>query len=119
MGEFFRVVILFCGIMFTFTVIRLLIKKKISEKMSLLWLIGSMIVFIISVVPSLLDKISQFIGVDYPPSLLFMAGILIILFICLMHSVQISILNNQIKELTQQIIIQECKNKDNKSDILE
>lgn len=119
MGEFFRIVVLFCGAMFTFTVIRLLIKKKINEKVSLLWLIGSIIVFIISVVPSLLDKISYLIGVDYPPSLLFMAGILIILFICLMHSVQISILNNQIKELTQQIIIQEYTYKDTKNDILE
>lgn len=117
MGEFFRIVILLSGLMFTFTVIRLLINKKMNEKASLLWLVGSALVLILSVIPSILDKISKFIGVDYPPSLLFMLGILIILFICLMHTVQISILNNQIKELAQQVIIKECKDDKNKKDM--
>lgn len=117
MGEFFRIVILLLGVMFTFTVIRLLINKKINERVSLLWLVGSALILVLSIVPSTLDKISSVIGVDYPPSLLFMLGMLIILFICLMHSVQISILNNQIKELTQQVIIKECKDDKNKKDM--
>jgi hypothetical protein len=96
---------------FTVTVLYLLIKNMLNEKISLLWLFGSLVVFIISIFPSKLDELAHAIGIDYPPSLLFLLSILLLLFICLYHSVQISILNQQIKELTQYISIEEKVNK--------
>lgn len=112
MGTSLRLIILFSGLTFTISVIYLLMRKRMNEKSSLLWILGSLIVFILSVVPNILDNIATFIGVDYPPTLLFMVSTLVLMFICLMHSIQISILNNQVRELTQQLIINDFCEKD-------
>jgi hypothetical protein len=100
-----RVFIFVLGTIFTLTVVRLLIKKSISERNSLLWLLGTAVIFILSIYPKIIDKIAYAIGVEYPPTLLFLLGIIILLFITLFHSIQISILNSQVKELTQYIAI--------------
>lgn len=104
-----RLVILICGICFDLAIIRLLIKKKFNERASLIWLISAMIVFIVSMFPKTLDVIAKLAGVDYPPSILFLIAILILLLICFYHSVQISMLNAQVKEIAQNIAIGELK----------
>lgn len=100
-----RIIIFVTGAVFIGAVMYLLIKKKISEKTSLMWIFGTVIVFIFSIHPKLLDKLAASIGVHYPPGLLFLYAILILLFITLIHSIQISALTIQVKELTQQIAI--------------
>lgn len=113
MDIFLRGIIFILGMIFTATVFYLLIRNMLNEKISLMWLLGSLSVFIISIFPSKLDELAYAVGIDYPPSLLFLLSILLLLFICLYHSVQISILNQQIKELTQYMSIEEKVNKNN------
>lgn len=104
-----RFAILICGISFSFAIIKLLINRKFSEKISLIWLISAMAVFIISIFPKILDVFAKLLGVDYPPSILFLFAILILLFICFYHSIQISMLNNQVRELAQNMAIKEVE----------
>lgn len=100
-----RLIIIFLGTFFTVAVIRLLVKKRISERNSLFWLIGAAAVYFLSINPETLDRIAARVGVDYPPTLLFLFSILILLLINLYHSVQISVLSAQVRELTQHIAI--------------
>ncbi len=97
--------ILLCGLFFVFLIIRLLVKKKINETNSLIWLIGSIIILVLSVMPETLHILSGLVGIDYPPSLLFLLSILVLLFIVFNQSIQISALSSQLKELTQYISI--------------
>jgi hypothetical protein len=103
-----RIVILICGISFSVAIIRLLINKKFSERITLIWLISAMVVFVISIFPKVLDVFASILGVDYPPSIMFLLTILILLFICFYHSIQISILNNQVREITQNMVVKEA-----------
>ena len=106
-----KIFILLCGVSFVAIVIRLLIKRKINEKNSILWLTGAAAILILSTEPELLEVAAKFLGVDYPPSLLFLFSTLVLLFIALTQSIQISILSEQIKELTQNIAVKNCKDK--------
>ena len=106
-----KIFILLCGVSFVAIVIRLLIKRKINEKNSILWLTGAAAILILSTEPELLEVAAKFLGVDYPPSLLFLFSTLVLLFIALTQSIQISILSEQIKELTQHIAVKNCKDK--------
>lgn len=109
MNIFLRIAILILAISTCLTIIKLLIKRKISERISLLWIIGYFLIIIVSVDPILLDKLSELVGIDYPPSLLFLISTLILLSICLLHSIQISTLNAQIRELTQYVVIKDLE----------
>jgi hypothetical protein len=103
----FRIIILNVGILSSLIIINLLIKKRLSERISLLWLAGSFLISILSIEPKILDCFSKIVGVDYPPSLLFFIATLVVLFVCFLHSMQISTLNEQIRELTQQLVLRD------------
>lgn len=76
-----------------------------------MWIIGSFVILILSLIPEALQVVADFIGIDYPPSLLFLLSILILLYIVFKHSVQISLLNDRIKELTQHIALLQAQKK--------
>jgi hypothetical protein len=107
-GRILKVFILLCGICFVGTIIRLLIKRKINERNSILWLAGAAVILILSAQPELLEVAAGFLGVDYPPSLLFLFSTLVPLLIALNQSIQISELAEQVKELTQHVAVKNC-----------
>jgi hypothetical protein len=105
MSSLLKIIIFLSGALFTFTVLALLVRRKINERNSLVWLTGAVLIMIISLYPALLDWIARQVGVDYPPSLLFLFSILVLLVIVLYQSIQISMLNEKVKELAQHISI--------------
>lgn len=109
MSSNFRYLLAICGTLFVLFVFNLLLKRKLSEKDSLLWIFGCIIIFIMSLNPDILDNIAWGIGVDYPPALLFLFAILILLFVILINTINISKLRSEVKELTQHIAINEEK----------
>jgi len=77
----------------------------LKEKYSVLWLASAVVVLILSVKKQLLDTIARYLGVDYPPSLLFLVAFLFILLIILHFSVVISIFHEKNKILSQELTL--------------
>lgn len=100
-----KLIIFFLGVIFVVTVMYLLVKRKINERNSLFWLAGSLIILLLATTPDILEITARIIGVDYPPTLLFLLSILVILFILLYQSIQISVLQEKCRELTQHLAI--------------
>ena len=117
MNTLLKIFILSCGLIVVGTIVYLLMKRKISERNSLLWLLGSLVILTLSAMPEVLEVIAHMLGVDYPPSLLFLFSTLILLFITLYQSIQISILSAQVKELTQHVAINDFIEKTNHGDL--
>ncbi len=119
MSLYLRLLIIVIGFSFSFFIIYLLVKKKINENISIYWLFGSVLIFAFSVFPELLDNIAKFIGVDYPPALMFLIATVILFIISMYQSVHISSLENRLKELTQQFAIEKLKNNESTKDIID
>ena len=109
MGSTLKLFILLCGLVFVGAVLYLLVKRKINERNSLLWLLGALIILGFSTMPEMLQVLADFAGVEYPPTLLFLFSTLIILFILLFQSIQISELQEHLKELTQLVAIAQMR----------
>lgn len=111
-----RIFFIIISLIFSTIVINKVKKKRFFEKESVLWLVGSVIMLILAILPSLVGKLSQLIGIDYPPSLLFLVAIIYILYLLFRQTEQVSLLKEQTKELGQRIVILEklVKEKDNK-----
>lgn len=77
----------------------------LKEKYSVLWLACTVVIFILSVKKDLLDMIAGFLGVAYPPSLLFLVAFVFVLLILFHFSVVISIFHEKNKSLTQEIAL--------------
>lgn len=106
MGMYAKLFLLLCAVVYTVAVIRLLIKQKINEKNSIYWLSAVFLVLVLASIPDLLDKVANLIGISYPPSLLFLCSSLVLLYIVLRQAVQLSALDDKVRELAQIIAIQ-------------
>ena len=90
-------------------IIFLLKTGKLKEKYSVLWLIGIIIMLILTVSRKPLERISLFFGVYYPPSFLFVFAFLVMLAILLHFSVAISGFEKRQKILAQRLVLIEEK----------
>ena len=77
----------------------------LKEKYSVLWIISALVIMALSVKKGLLDAIATFLGIAYPPSLLFLVAFIFILLINLHFSVVISILHEKNKALVQELAL--------------
>ncbi|MEB3101364.1 DUF2304 domain-containing protein [Ferviditalea candida] len=99
--------VLLIGLSFFGFVLSLLVRKKINEKNTIVWLGSSILILIVSANPKLLDVLARAVGVDYPPSLLFLLSMMVLLLLNLYHSIQISMLHDKIKELSQFVALRD------------
>jgi hypothetical protein len=89
-------------VLFVF-VIDFIRRNLLKEKYAVLWISLSIVVTTLSFWQSLLDKLAQFVGVAYAPSLLFFVAFIFVLLILLHFSVVISIFHDKNKGLTQEL----------------
>ena len=86
----------------------LLLKRgSLKEKYSISWLFGFFLLLIISISRGLLEKISFFFGVYYPPSFLFLLAFFVMLIILLHFSIVISEMEKRYKILAQKMLLLE------------
>ncbi len=97
------------GLSILIFVIFLIVTGRLKERYSLLWLISAIFICILSVSRGLLEYISYKIGIYYPPSLLFLAGVLFLLALNISFSVTISRLSSRIDTLAQEIALMKEK----------
>lgn len=111
MGNTLQLFLITCGFVFCLIVITLILKNKISERSSVIWLGGSLIILLMAGQHKILDRVAEFLNIAYPPSLLFLLSTLILLLCSLYQSIQISKLNSKIKDISQYLALIEQQDK--------
>ncbi len=88
-------------------ILELVRRRRLLEEYSLLWLFVGAIMMVLAFWKSGLDLVSKAIGIAYPPSTLFLFGLVFIIVLLLHFSTVISKLTEQNKTLAQKIAILE------------
>jgi hypothetical protein len=94
--------IVFSGVI-TFIVIELIRRGRLKERYSLMWLAASAGMVIFSSWRSLMHFIAKILGIDYPPSFLFLMVAGFLVFLLLHFSTVISALSEKNSRLAQEI----------------
>lgn len=100
-----QVISLIIGLLILSSVIFFIITGRLKERYSLLWLISALFICLLSISRKLLEYVSYKLGIYYPPSLLFLAGVLFLLAINISFSVTISRLSSKVDTLAQEIAL--------------
>jgi hypothetical protein len=80
-------------------------RRRLREEYSILWLFGSALILILSLKQTWLDRLAHMVGIAYPPSFLFLVGILFILLILIHFSIAISKLHQMNKKIAQELAL--------------
>ena len=94
---------------FLLIVIDLARRKKLRVEYSLLWTITAGVIVIVVVWYEGLLKITRFVGAVLPTTILFIFGIMFLLFLNLHFSVKVSDLSEQVKNLGQELSLRTVK----------
>lgn len=102
------------ALLFMFFIFRLIVKGRLREEYSILWIICTLVLLVFSVWRSGLDIIAKFLGVYYAPALIFLGAIFAIIVFLVHLSVVNSKQHKQIKDLSQELaLMKEKLNKHN------
>ncbi len=80
-------------------------KNKLSVKASFWWLIGSVIILLLSIFPYSINWLAEIFGIVYPPALLLTLAVVFLLFINFQDSRHISEQQAKITELAEQVAL--------------
>ena len=88
-------------------------KKQISDYQGLFWIIAGLLIIILGAYPGLVGALADLFGIWWPPAVLLFADAVLIGFLIFSHSKEISVLKEQIMELSEQVsILKAEKNKE-------
>ena len=95
---------------FLLYILEMVRRRKLREEYSILWLAGSVVILVLSIKQDWLVVLAHAVGVVYPPSFLFLVGILFILLILIHFSIAISKLHLMNKKMAQEIALMKVGN---------
>jgi len=88
-----------------FLVFELIRRGRLKERYALLWLFSGIVLLVLSLSRGLLETVSRWVGIHYPPSFLFLVAFVFLLLITLHFSAVISGLSEKNKSLAQEIAL--------------
>jgi hypothetical protein len=88
-------------------VLELVRRRRLLERYALLWLFSAVALIALAAFQPLLNEIASLIGIEYPPSALFLIAFGFVLLLLLHFSVAVSRLSDQSKVLAQRLAIME------------
>jgi len=95
-------------------VVWLIRERRLREKYALLWLFTSLFVILLTASRRFLEIAALSVGIFYPPSLLFLVGVLFLILVNIGHSVSLSRLSESNRKLAQEVALLKMELKDRK-----
>lgn len=90
--------IIISGLCLVGVILSLLVNKKLNESNAVLWLYIGVVIILAGLFPKAVVKLSDIFYITYPPALIFTAAIIILLFIVLKNTIDISLLSARMQE---------------------
>lgn len=87
------------------------IARKLTEKQSLFWIIGGIIMIIFGLFPKLVKFVSDVFSVEYPPSIIFAISIILVFFGIFNCYITNAELTARVQELAMQISLLNDENR--------
>jgi len=102
-----RLVAILASLALLLVVLELVRRRRLLERYALLWLFSAVALIALAAFQPLLIGIAELIGIEYPPSALFLIAFGFVLLLLLHFSVAVSRLADQSKILAQRVAIME------------
>ena len=96
---------IFIGIILIICIIKSVINKNFDVYESIFWIIAAIVIILLAIFPKSLDAISLKLGISYSPSLVFLLGMVFLLFINFKQSRILTEEKKKTIELAQQLAI--------------
>lgn len=87
-------------------------KKHLSENQAILWIGGVAGLLLLSIFPKILPWAAELLGIWWPPASLIFFFLIVMILIILRHTITISAMETEIKELAMQVALLKDENRE-------
>ncbi len=93
--------LLLCVLIYAGVILRLLLKKRLNLKYTLVWLLTAIVMLIIAIFPQVVTYLAHLIGIQVESNAVFFFALIFLFLIVLTLTVIVSHMNNRVYRLTQ------------------
>ena len=108
----FRIILIVVSILSTWYILKKIRQSKLQIEYAIFWIIFSGVLVIISLFPWLVSLFTRLLGMQLPVNFVFMVFIFILLVKLFMMTIELSALENKVKDLTQELALEEKERRD-------
>ena len=101
----FRIILFLIAVLSTYMMLKKIKQSKLQIQYAIFWVVMSAIIIIMAIFPQVMTVFSNLFGVYTPANLVFAAILFILLVKNFFMTIEISELENKLKELTQEIAL--------------
>jgi hypothetical protein len=86
-------------------VLRLVLRRRLLVKYASLWLVISVVLVVMAVIPGSLRGLSHLLGFQVPSNLLFFCGFVLLLFVTVQVSVELTGVERRVQRLAEELAL--------------
>lgn len=100
-----QIIALLLTLFYLFVIVRLVRRAEMRAKYSFLWLGVGTVIAAMTIVPGLLEGMATLVGIAYPPAIIFLAAIFLLLVVAIHFSWELSRLEERTRVLAEEIAL--------------
>ena len=112
MTPVFRIVLIVVSLLSTYYILKKIRQSKLQIEYAIFWIVFAGVLVIISLFPWLVSLFTRLLGMQLPVNFVFMVFIFILLVKLFMMTIELSTLENKVKDLAQELALAEKERRD-------
>lgn len=107
MSPVFQGLLIAGAVLMTYYIMKRIRQSKLQIEYSIFWIVFAGILLVFSIFPFLVVMMTRLIGIELPVNFIFLFFILILILKAFFQTIETSVLENKLKNLTQRLAIEE------------
>ena len=119
MTPIFRILLIVVSLLTTYYILKRIRQSKLQIEYAIFWILFSGVLIVFSLFPWLVSMFTRMIGMQLPVNFIFMLFIFVLMVKLFLMTIELSTLENKVKDLTQELALEEKERRDEQKRLLE
>ena len=107
MTPVFRIILIVVSLLTTFYILKKIRQSKLQIQYPIFWILFAGVLIVFSLFPWLVSMFTRLIGMQLPVNFIFLFFIFVLLVKMFLMTIELSALENKVKDLTQELALEE------------
>ena len=107
MTPVFRIILIVVSLLTTFYILKKIRQSKLQIEYAIFWILFAGVLIVFSLFPWLVSMFTRLIGMQLPVNFIFLFFIFVLLVKMFLMTIELSALENKVKDLTQELALEE------------
>ena len=112
MSTVFRVILIVVSLLTTFYILKKIRQSKLQIEYAIFWILFAGVLILFSLFPWLVSMLTRLIGMQLPVNFIFLFFIFVLLVKMFLMTIELSTLENKVKDLTHELALEEKERAD-------